>query len=121
MVPHPSWNTLSQEKEGESYVRLCSSISVERTIVTKTETPNNVSLSIAWYFLYFMRQVVQTFLCFKENSARFKGHYNTLVINTVLTKFYVDSCLKSVKTVTDENSLLCYFQIILMTGGIISN
>lgn len=53
----------------------------------------------------------------RKTAQDYKGLYNTEVINTVLKNFYVDDCLKSVKTVTEASSLLCDLQDLLMRGG----
>ncbi|XP_062567165.1 uncharacterized protein LOC134229426 [Saccostrea cucullata] len=53
----------------------------------------------------------------RKTAQDYKGLYNTEVINTVLRNFYVDDCLKSVKTVSDATSLLFDVQNLLMKGG----
>lgn len=53
----------------------------------------------------------------RKTAQDYKGLYNTEVINTVLKNFYVDDCLKSVKTVTEASSLLCDLKDFLMRGG----
>ncbi|XP_033762629.1 uncharacterized protein LOC117344089 [Pecten maximus] len=46
-----------------------------------------------------------------------KGHFNDEVINTVLKNFYVDDCLKSLKTVNKAKSLVKDLKDVLHRGG----
>jgi hypothetical protein len=53
----------------------------------------------------------------RRTAQDYEGLYHKEVINTVLKNFYVDDCLKSVKTTHEATSLLCDLQDLLMKGG----
>ena len=55
--------------------------------------------------------------CLRKAAQDWTGHFSDETIKTVLKNFYVDDCLKSVKSVKSAILLVKDLQILLGKGG----